>query len=48
MELNKEMHINQKKTQRIMHENGLKALQGKSSKLNNYKEDNGSNKENIL
>ena len=28
MELNKEIHINQKKTQRIMHENGLKAFQG--------------------
>ena len=26
MELNKEMHINQKKTQRIMHENRLKAF----------------------
>ena len=28
MELNKEIHINQKKTQRIINENGLKAFQG--------------------
>ena len=48
MELNKEIHINQKKTQRIMHENGLKAFQGKSSKFHTYKGDNGNHKENLL
>ena len=48
MELNKEIHINQKKTQRIMNENGLKAFQGKSSKFHTYKGDNGSHKENLL
>ena len=48
MELNKEMHVNQKRTQRIMCENGLKAFQGKSSKFHTYKGDNGSDKENLL
>ena len=48
MELNKEIHINQKKTQRIMNENGLKAFQGKSSKFHTYKGDNGNHKENLL
>lgn len=48
MELNKEIHINQKKIQRIMHENGLKAFQGKSSKFHTYKGDNGNHKENLL
>ena len=48
MELNKEMHVNQKRTQRIMRENGLKAFQGKSSKFHTYKGDIGSDKENLL
>ena len=48
MELNKEIHINQKKTQRIMNENGLKAFQGKSSKFHTYKGDNGNHKENWI
>ena len=48
MELNKEIHINQKKTQRIRHEYGLKAFQGKSSKFHTYKGDNGNHKENLL
>lgn len=48
MELNKEMHVNQKRTQRIIRENGLKAFQGKSSKFHTYKGDNGNDKENLL
>ena len=48
MELNKEMPVNQKRTQRTMRENGLKAFQGKSSKFHTYKGDNGSDKENLL
>ena len=32
LELNKEIHINQKRTQRIMRENGLKGIQGRNKK----------------
>ena len=48
MELNKEIHINQKKTQKLMRKYSLKAFQGKSSKFHTYKGDNGNNKENLL
>ena len=48
LELRKSMLINQKKVERIMHEYGLKGIQGSNQKYHSYKGDNGLYKENLL
>ena len=48
LELNKEIHINQKRTQKLMQKYGLKGFQGKTSKFHTYRGDNGNDKDNLL